>query len=521
MSLKEACILKEIFELTKECKRKDFPNLSSNTYTPNYKIKFLFPSCEYINGITLNKLLKGNCEKIILPNELKKCINKEIELPWEEGITKEELKKIILPYFQKLFIPYKQERNTSSYIVTITELLTQIIEEFNDKIFHFPPKTYWNQILETLIPGLYLDKTMRKSTSVWKNKNIKQISDEYFNKIFKPLAKNLNFDPNRWFEDREFSKEELENMLSLYRKNSASLQIDARFAKLFRSLNLNKTEKQLIQELENAVSKGDKSVIQLFHNSNYLTYITTQIPSESFLLESIKILYSYAYYELIAEFLFDKFPQDECNINKDLLLFKAHILGSNQVRKYYEAIEILNNFPTKTPQEFADLKTSLISNFVRYAIEKEENIKDILKASLNNYEDIFNQTCHYYPGINYAYTLSLYQKLINKNYNDDSIENIYELSKDSIKKDKTTNLAYYATISEYEFLALQDLLKELEIENLKETILKSNPTKDMLIRTLRQIDFYINTLEENDKGDKIPSSISLLKNSLENLLSTL
>lgn len=456
------------------------------------------------------------------------CIAKALNLPsdvWKNGITEKELVRLI-KNFKSAFIPPKQLNNpkgrTAERGGSEALLLSWIIEEIIKE--GFLGQTTWASIISK-ITNKYYDPTERKAIGSWAAKvnkvgKGKGISSDYYY-ILQDIADELEFDMKYW---GDVSSLPLGKHINIFKeKHLSKLKLDlGTFDKYVKKSRLNKEEKEVLSILKETSSLRD---ILAFFDTPSNNKIFQKSPSDRFLKDSIEILYDRGAYALINDRVIPEIS-DEFFIAPEMKLFRAHIYGSEQVKRYMKAIKTLDSIKESEMEKFADNKTAFISNILRHELDdidentNIEDLKPIFEKATDLYSDIFLKHPHYYPGINYAYMLDIGLNLFPNSelFEADTIEALLLDSQDSIDIEKSSNNTfdrYYATISEAEFKAL---LGTFDQASLHKDLVAINPSQDTLIRTLRQIRFYLNTFSNNNIQPK--QSMQDLKNFLIEFLDT-
>ncbi len=254
-------------------------------------------------------------------------------------------------------------------------------------------------------------------------------------------------------------------------------------------------------------------------------YPLNEHKSQEFIQKLIPLLYSKGYYELI---LHDVIETLDIHIqeNKEVKKIKAHILGSHIIGKYKKAFDLLSTIEAKNDKELIDMRTEAISNMRRYQLNDESKItkeqkKEIIHTLISYYQTIFehNETYNYYPAINLTYIkvifFILYEDRTNRTNLNSEISNIYKKAKSSLSKDKNStdkNDQYYANISEIEFLILREIGDPIaELEGYLESESQNIPLFE-LDRTMRQMQFLIDTTQKpnNPIVSKIEKSLKVI-----------
>jgi len=461
------------------------------------------------------------CEKnpqASIDKALKDKLSKKIDsLVWE-GMPKEKLQKQVDTFCNEISNNLKEPR-----FVAGKELLTTyqfIIEEIISK--NFMNTKSWYNITEILAVNTsiapqtvseWIPKEEKRTKGEDEKKRIYSIGSKS-HRVLQAISVSL-CDPTfkLWEKPYTDNWDYIKQCIECFKKNYlASRDI---FAKLPTLSELIKTRRRASKEetkfLKDINEKDPRKFIQKINDITEYT--------DSFLFKALKILYDKAEYQLIDYYIIDKILANFHHNPKlqqeatEFQYFLAHFYGINKPEpNYIKAAKILVDLSQKDPDNF-DLQTALISNLLRDAIAKNRTVnqKKAIIEGLEGYANIFQNYPHYYPGTNYAYMISLYEKCFDETYEDDNIDDIYESSKSSLNKDIERE-QYWALISDIEFQALNNKFDDTKFNNI---LTNTKPTKDQLLRTLRQVKFYINTLEAFGKEELVEKSIRELYIKLE------
>lgn len=389
------------------------------------------------------------------------------------------------------------------------------------------------------------------------SKNANNWKEQYFKKG-KPLttiggrnycllvetAKTLSFAVEKWEENDFLSDDELEKIVKKYKSKylaSRNLKLDfKRFKAYLPPAKMKQVERDMLRKLSGDLTP--EKLAELLGFGGELKRYLDGAPSDSFLMELLKIFYERGYYQEANVYLLDKIASAKIKADLEYNLLVAHIYGS--VGKYHDAIKILRDLDTKDQTELADIMTSLVSNLLRgylhdtlqydsrlgreseAAVSEEVGIctskikKEDLHYFVDYYRRLFEESKHYYPGINYAYMYSLVHLLYEKSLPieiTEYIKEIYHGCQTSIRKDsrrKDSYAKYYAAISEIEFCALMD--EGERVDELYAGVLDV-ASDDMLYRSYRQVRLYLDLLEHCGVSS-IPSAMRKLADKLKSTI---
>ena len=245
-------------------------------------------------------------------------------------------------------------------------------------------------------------------------------------------------------------------------------------------------QKAILEEFANSVSqKESEDIIDKLLAEGMLD---KKVENQEFLVEFLKLAYERGMYLIIVEFLLPNlFRRYQMLI--EVQKIEAHTLGS--LAKYEEAKHILDVLIHHNTIENINLKTSALSNHKR-AIFANDNIDaNELFTLVQGYKELhaINGIYSYYTGINLVYMIVLGQILFPKDnrFLQYDVNEIYDLSKKSLKEDKTHH-EYYRYMSELEFLLL---LGREGVDNRIESFLEHyKPHPSLVARSLRQMNIF-------------------------------
>lgn len=426
--------------------------------------------------ISVNLQERTTTEQDILTkfNELANNIPNDLK---EEDYRTNTLNKFVFEQFENLKIKY----DLSSVTVALNNLLS---------LEKKPTKNYSTQFSNWKKPGNPIEDDGLKSLltnnfglddDIWTTTN-----NENFNRIKTIIQKNVK----NSLKDA-FTKSNPDGVYP-YTKNLFD-EINSKH-----KLQYITTDAEELQ-LKKLRTMNHKDTMKFLH-SNYNNSL-----SQALTLKMIPIFFDKGFYELVLD---DGIEALDLVLRNDTTIKKirAHALGSAEVAKYDEAYEILSSINSNNDKEIIDLQTSAISNMRRFQLTdkniKKEKLKQLLKTIICYYQVAFNynETYHYYPGVNLTYMMYIENSIFNTNYD---IKKISEQSANSIKIDQDSpDLAkrYYANISHLELLLLNNSYGF--IEDLDEYIFELDLTTDtdkclyipMLERTVRQLKLLIELL---------------------------
>ena len=369
--------------------------------------------------------------------------------------------------------------------------------------------------IQLIAPHTVYSDNFRKSLGKWlaSDGSYKGIQD---NDFLEDIAYTLGFDIKLWRDsESEQTQEIIRQCVEEFRVKNDIKKIwqDANIGALFKDNE--KYQKDYTSILDQFRACQTPQDIKKLIPQQHIQKMLRNIPeTQKFLIEVTQILYQKGAYFLLDKEVFPKY-RTETTKNEQIKYIQAHVYGSDEVKNYNKAIDILENIDAGIHSKYLDYYTSLISNFLRRELENPSlvDLKETLIKAIKEYKKIFNKKNHYYPAINLAYTLSLTKQLYPEvtQFRFDNISNIFDKSKASIKKDKKSSQSYYyAYISEIEFTLLLDSYRDGSME---QCILKSKPSRDMCIRTLRQFYLYRDSLERYDVevSDDFRGVISYMK----------
>ncbi len=222
-------------------------------------------------------------------------------------------------------------------------------------------------------------------------------------------------------------------------------------------------------------------------------------PNQAILVVLIHRAYELGYYEHTLAYLLPQLRSNKTDI--DMLFIEANILGSHQIKEYYQASLILEKIETENHIQYIDLKTAMTSNYLRKSLSEDLDAgqrRDVIYKMSRNYKILFysdKKLNDYYPAINYAYMIAIADVLYPNDtefqtLNDKTTLELEILCKASMEAHQISDNSannYYATITKFEFRLLRgvDIVSELTL------YLKENePEVSLVERSKRQMVFY-------------------------------
>lgn len=221
------------------------------------------------------------------------------------------------------------------------------------------------------------------------------------------------------------------------------------------------------------------------------------VENQYFLVKLLELAYKKGLYAIILEFIAPNLYKKQYD-NVEIQKYLAHSYGS--LKKYDEAQQILSILIDHSTIENINLRTSALSNHKREIFENANKPieADILYVLIQGYQELhaINGIYSYYTGINLLYMVVLGQILFPADSRYDSIDTqeIYELSKPSLKEDNTHN-DYYVKMSGFEFQLLLD--REGILEKIESFLDDDRPHVSLVERTLRQMKLFIEKTQKS------------------------
>ena len=337
--------------------------------------------------------------------------------------------------------------------------------------------------------------SFKSSWSNWLRKETKRINSAKAKEL---IAKKIGFDVSLWNSDTQIQIEIIKEKIKDLLNPKKEFIIDNLLPK-----NTPISNEQL--DILKTIKDMDKA--KLTSVLDKCKFVNSSIDNQEFLIQLISICYKSGLYEFIIDKIEPNLlPHNKNNINIKLKL--AHSYASLKEPKYLEATYILESINYDDLDLKNEVITGILSNVRRYIFEqsniKKDELFEYIKALREYYKNIFNETKHYYPGINLAYLLHLNYYILPNNpiieLND--INNIYEASKTSIISDansKDKSKRFFAQISKIEFKLHID--KNYTQELLINLLELEKPLCSEVERTIRMKDFFVNTLKKYSKRD--------------------
>ena len=336
------------------------------------------------------------------------------------------------------------------------------------------------------------------------SKHIKRLSD-YLHRsgsirdmtFLKAIEEKFNFEKSIWSvcESSQIQriKEAIERSLVLQKlPNKDALNIST----IIQSEHtMNKAQKKLLISFEALhTQKALEQVIGDFLGQGMLE---KKMENQEFLVALLHLAYDKGLYAIIIAFILPNLYMSHRQ-RTEVQKIEAHTLGS--LNEYEEAKHILHLLIHHNTIENINLRTSALSNHKRELFASQKPIqKEELFLLIQGYQELhaMEGIYSYYTGINLLYMVVLGQKLFTNDERFTSIDTkkVYELSKPSLKKDKTHN-DYYVTMSELEFHLL--LGREGILEKIESFLDNSNPHISLVERTLRQMKLFIENIENTN-----------------------
>ena len=233
--------------------------------------------------------------------------------------------------------------------------------------------------------------------------------------------------------------------------------------------------------------------------------------NQEFLARLLSLAYDKGLYSIITEFILPNLYMSYRQ-RTEVQKIEAHTLGS--LNAYKEAKHILHQLIHHNTIENINLRTSALSNHKRELFASAKPIsKEELYLLVQGYQELhaMEGIYSYYTGINLLYMVILGQILFpdDKRFSSIDTKQIYELSKPSLKEDKTHH-DYYVTMSDFEFQLL--LGREGVLAKIENFLDNDTPHPSLVERTARQMKIFIETL---DKGTNNSTLILTFKNVIE------
>jgi len=259
------------------------------------------------------------------------------------------------------------------------------------------------------------------------------------------------------------------------------------------------TQEQLdiLEQFSNALSNQEaETIIDTFLKEGFLE---KSVENQAFLVELATLLYQKGLYAIIIEFILPNLYR-RYQLLPEVQKIEAHSLGS--LGKYEDAKHILEVLSHHKTIENINLKTAALSNHKRALMNSKDAIDaDTLYTLINGYSELhaLNGIYSYYTGINLLYMVILGQLLFpaDTRFVDSDTEEIYKLSKPSLKEDKTHD-AYYVVMSDFEFQLL--LGRQSVIEKIESFLANEEPYPSLVERTLRQMKLFIQNIENTNSS---------------------
>ncbi len=341
------------------------------------------------------------------------------------------------------------------------------------------------ELFEMLVKDEEWEKHRSKWDS-WKNKKVQYLRKSFY--ILVKISETLGFDPSVWNARNDaVQKEEIKKAVKKFCKAQKTIDLSTLMPP---DPPLTKEQKQILKEIKNLPKREIESFLE-----KYPKYFQAIVENQNFLLNLVHTLYQKGMYDFLSEQVFPALlPHNRADPKIRMLM--AHTFGSLSKPKYLEAAKLLETIKSEENEELIDLKTSTISNIRRDILlnknTSKEELKNALEILISHYLAIYRKSedRHYYPAINIAYMIKIYELIFLEKFMDYDIEKLHKECKNSIEKDKNKkdDFAYYALISEAEFHLLMGKSVESEIYFILEEL---NPSFSLVDKSLRQMKFFL------------------------------
>lgn len=370
--------------------------------------------------------------------------------------------------------------------MTHTEMVLFINKEFtrNGKTWD-SEEEFWQMILP--------EEPFKRSTlNHWLNKKSHSIRKGIY---LHGMAESIGFDVALWDADTLTQQETIRVAVKALLKAEEYIDLSDLVPQ---NTPLSTEQKEILTSIKPLEDDNVAALIE-----EHLHLLEPTLKNQSFLLKLLSELYARGSYDFLEASVFPAIlPHNRDDMKVKLM--RAHTLGSLTVPKYVEAAMLLNTLADDAHADIVDLKTSAISNMRRELLTNKgmdkQEIHDALDVLKQYYTVAYRKESefHYYPGINLLYVLVLLHTLFPDGPSVDakSLQQIYTDAKPSIQEEKATTSAetrYYASISELEFMLL--LGQQGVSEKLYLLIEILEPSHSLVKRTLRQMRFFVETLE--------------------------
>ncbi len=348
----------------------------------------------------------------------------------------------------------------------------------------------------------------RSNWDSWKNKKVQYLKKSFH--ILIKIANTLGFDPSVWDNRNEaVQKSEIRKAVRKYCKAKDTIDLSALMPP---DPPLTEKQKRVLREIERVSNDKAAEFLEL-----YPELFSSVTENQTFLLRVTEILYMRGLYDFLDERVFPSLlPHNRADPKVRIVM--AHTFGSLSKPKYLEAAKLLETIKSDSDEELIDLKTSVISNIRREILTKEEISEEEIKSSLEilgrYYKDIYEKgdEAHYYPAINLAYILKIYESLFFEKMFAYDVDRLYKECKNSVEIDKSKkekDLRYYAWMSESEFKMLAGKRVSEEIYLIFEEL---KPSLFLIDRTLRQMEFFKKLIVRSPKRwDNLPELFRVME----------
>jgi hypothetical protein len=253
-----------------------------------------------------------------------------------------------------------------------------------------------------------------------------------------------------------------------------------------------KEQLDLLEEFKKLDNKDEE--LKFISDISKQGYLDKTIENQEFLVGLLKRAYDKGLYKVVIEIIIPKLFRNYHNLT-EVQKIEAHSLGS--LNDYKSAQNILSILIDKNVVENINLRTSALSNKKRELLSSKID-KESLYSLVKGYQELFEyqHIYSYYTGINLLYLVVLGQVLFPDDNRFSSIDtqSIYQLSKPSLKEDKTHN-EYYVYMSELEFKLL--LCYDGISDKIESFLANYEPHPSLVERTLRQMKIVFNHIQHS------------------------
>lgn len=518
----------------------DYPFDNYLLYIDNLNIDRLANDTTDIDLLYLNNI-KNN--KKYLPHKLQTQFDINLQSPIYENITNEDRPskpeiELLRGYIEskngnkeaaiRIFedTPWKRigrtpKENTNSSDTGLLQIIKKTVE--NQKV---GDKSSWkNEDLFLLITThLKYTRNYQQLMYDWLNQKNERESDKESLKI--NIANTLKFEFSlwkNWGDNRTKTVEVINECIIKLKKHynpPKSIYKPSFSTTITQYEKIPKDQKEILTKL--SLADTPKEIKEIF--AQYTGYFTKNQEYQSFLRKATDILFEKGEYILLNGWIIQNLFSDVKD-TPEMSYLIAHMYGSGQLgetedekRNYYELacnmlLKALNE-SRENNKLYADLNTSAISNDLRSLLpnlEDPELRKSIVLDFTSHYLNTFKTDTDYYPGINFAYMLSLSKELYPKvrRFNNESIENVYNISKISLEVDQNSHKPYNTRHNRNTY-TIANIAQKLNMptENVKNYIKNAKLTfpntqfrnlSDKTILTKSDYDKILTAIENRDK----------------------